>query len=327
MKLEDVGERALLALTREICDKGYPVQIGVGDDAASVEIEEGSLVVTTDMLIGGIHFFSDASAEQIGKKAVVVNLSDLAAMGAKPLGLVYSIGAPGDMDVEFIPDILQAMNSTAREYGAYLIGGDLNEAKELIISGTALGTAKEDELLLRSGAKPGDVVAVTGELGASIAATKAVMSGVSLENKESLKRAFFEPVARVEEGRVLSESGKVNSAIDITDGLAANLWQISRMSGVKLIVDEDKFPINKAAREFAEEQAIDMDEIVLFGGEDFELIFTVRSEAWDDLSEKLLDLGTEATKIGVVEEGSGVFIERGEGPEMLSDRGYEHFLG
>lgn len=325
MKLKDVGERALLELAREICERGSSVQVGVGDDGAAVGIGEGSLVVTTDMLVEDIHFTSQTPAEQIGKKAVVINLSDLGAMGAEPLGLVYSIGAPKETEFNFISELLNAMNSTARAHDTYIVGGDLNEAKEVIVSGTAFGRAHEGELMLRSGAEVGNFVGVTGELGAASAATKALINGISLEDNDSLKKTLLEPVARVKEGRVLSESGQVTSAIDITDGLAANLWQISRMSEVGLVVDAEELPVSEAARKFAEEQGEDLDNFVLYGGEDFELLFTARPEVWEHLEEKFEELGTRISRLGEVDEGEGVRIRRRGELEKLPDRGYEHF--
>ncbi|KXB06418.1 hypothetical protein AKJ53_00325 [candidate division MSBL1 archaeon SCGC-AAA382F02] len=325
VKLKDVGEKSLLKLARDICEEGPPVQVGVGDDGAAIKTEGESLVTTTDMLVEGIHFPSDVPIEKIGKKAVVVNLSDLAAMGAEPLGLVFSLGAPNEKEVEFLSDLLKGMNSTARSYDTYLVGGDLNEAEEVIIAGTAIGKVPEDEILLRSGAKPGDVIGLTGELGAAAAATEAILKDVSLKGEESLKKALFEPTARLEEGRILSESGEVTSAIDVTDGLASNLWQISRESEVELTVNFENIPISKAAKEFAEENELNLDTIALYGGEDFELLFTARPEAWDDLKTKIQDLGTEISKIGEVTSGEGVQIKRGNELEEMPDRGYEHF--
>lgn len=325
MKLEDIGEGALLKLARNICEKGPSVRVGVGDDGAAVEIEEGSIVATTDMLIEGVHFTPEIPPERIGKKAAVINLSDLAAMGADPLGLVYSLGAPGDTEENFISELLGAMNSTARNHGTYLVGGDLNEAEEVIISGTAFGRAAEGELLLRSGAEGGDLIGITGKLGASTAATKALLEDIPLEGKEPLKKTLLQPVARLEEGRILSESGQVTSAIDITDGLAANLWQISRMSNVGLVVDAERLPVSEAAQEFAKEQGMDLDELTLYGGEDFELLFTVRPGAWEGLEAEFRDLGTKISKVGKVEEGEGVRIRREGSLEELPDRGYEHF--
>lgn len=325
MKLEDVGEKALLEMAQEICEERPPVRVGIGDDGAAIEFEGELLVTTTDMLVGGVHFTSDVSPEQIGKKAVVVNLSDLAAMGARPLGLVYSLGVPGKMEVDFISDLLRAMNSSVRAHDTYLVGGDLNEAKEVIISGTAFGGVSEDELLLRSGASPGDLIGVTGNLGDSSAATEALLEGLSLEEWVSLEEALHNPVARVAEGRVLSEDGRVTSAVDITDGLAANLWQISEMSGMELVVDAEKIPVDEAVIEFAEERNENPEKFFFYGGEDFELLFTTPSEAWEDLDERIRELGTKITKIGEVREGKGVLISREGVLEELPNRGYEHF--
>lgn len=325
MKLKDVGERSLLELARQICEEGSPIIVSVGDDGAAIRIEKDTLVTTTDMLIEKIHFPSNASTQHIGKKAVVTNLSDLAAMGAKPLGLIFSLGAPGETEVDFISELLQGMNSTARKYGAYVVGGDLNEAEEIIISGAAFGEAEEEELLLRSGAKSGDIIGMTGELGIAAAGLRAILNDISIEDKENLEKGFQNPVARTEEGRVLSQSGQVTSAIDITDGLASNLWQISEMSGVGLIIDEGELPIPQEVRDFSREQGIDLDELTLYAGEDFELLFTVSPEGWDDVAAGVRELGTKISKIGEVKGEEGVFIKRDDELEELPDRGYEHF--
>jgi len=187
-------------MAREVCEHEPPVLVGVGDDAAAIEIEKDATVSTTDMLVEEIHFTADLSPEYIGEKAVVVNLSDLAAMGAKPLGLVFSIGAPGETEVDFISDLLNSMDSTARENGAYLVGGDMNESEVIIISGTAFGEIDEGEILLRSGAEPGDLIGVTEELGKPSACTWARSRGLDIDERVPLSCDSFEPVARIEGG-------------------------------------------------------------------------------------------------------------------------------
>ncbi len=325
MKLKDVGEKRLLELAQKVCDEGPRVEVGVGDDAAVLEMEGVYLLASTDMLIENIHFTQDSPARVIGRKAVVTNLSDIAAMGGKPLGLVYSIGAPSEKELDFITGLLKGMNSTARKYDTYIVGGDLNEAETIILSGTAFGQTKKDEVLLRSGAEQNDYIGVTGELGAATAAVMAMVEDISIEDWEPLKEAFEKPEARVEEGMVLSETPGVTSSIDITDGLAANLWQISRRSNVNLTVDFDKIPISKAAKEFAEEKNTDIDNFVFFGGEEFELLFTAKPETWEILEKKFQKVGTKITKIGEVKSGKGANLLRGGEKEELPDRGYEHF--
>lgn len=325
MKLGDVGERELLMLAKDICEEGSEVQVGIGDDAAAIKLDDHSVVVSTDMLIENIHFGSETNPEAIGRKAVVVNLSDLAAMGAEPLGMVFSIGAPKDKELEFISRLLKALNSTVRQYDTQIVGGDLNESSEVILSGTAMGIADSDKLLLRSGAEAGDFVGVTGNLGASTSITMAQLSDIFLGDWPSLERAALESGARLKEGRILSGTEGVHSAIDITDGLAANLWQLSRMSEVSLIVDWSDLPIHEGAVRFSKERDFDLEDLVLYGGEDFELLFTAAPESWETLKERFSEIDTNLVKIGEVMEGEGVRIRKGEGVEELPDRGYEHF--
>ncbi|KXA98424.1 hypothetical protein AKJ37_00080 [candidate division MSBL1 archaeon SCGC-AAA259I09] len=316
----------MIDLAREICEKNPEVFIGIGDDAAVVKLgEKDFLAVTTDMLIEDIHFTSKNPPGKLGKKVVVINLSDIAAMGANPMGLVYSLGIPKSKDVEYVSELLKGMNSAAQKYGTSIVGGDLNEGKEIIISGTAFGRSEEDELLLRSGAKPGDIIGITGELGNAAAAVKALTKGIPLEDKGQLEESFLEPTARVKEGRLLSKSGKVTSAIDISDGLATTLWQISRASEVGIVVDFEKIPISEATEAFAKEEDVNLDDLVLFGGEDFELLFTVDSEAWEDLKDSFRKLDTKISKIGKIQSEKGVYLHRGENLEKFPDRGYEHF--
>lgn len=325
MKLKDFGERALLKLAKDICSKGPPIEIGLGDDAAAIDMGEECLVATTDMLIERIHFPPGTPVEQIGRKAVVVNLSDLAAMGAEPLALLFSIGVPKNAEVDFMEGLVRTMNATARKYGAYLVGGDLNESDNLVVSGMALGRATKNQLLLRSGAKAGNFVAVTGELGKASAGTKILLEKISEKGNDELMKAFTEPVARVNVGRILSKSGGVTSAIDLTDGLARSLWQLSQMSKVKILIGWDKLPISSRVREFVRRHELDLDDFVLYGGEEFELLFTVEEDKWGRIKREIQDEGVRATKIGEVVDGNGVYLERGGKIEEMPDRGYEHF--
>jgi thiamine-monophosphate kinase len=325
LKLSDVGERALIELARRICAKGPKVEVGIGDDAAAIDIDGRYLVVTTDMLVASQHFPPSTTAEQMGTKAVVVNLSDLAAMGAKPLGLVFSVGLPRHLEVKFVRRMIRSMDAAARKYGAYVVGGDLDESEEIIIAGTAFGVAGKGKLLTRSGARPGDIIAVTGSLGAAAAGLRILLEKLPTKGFEELIRAQLEPEARVREGIALAECGHVTAAIDVTDSLASNLWQISRMSGVKSILDRERVPIHPLVGRFAERWGLDVDEFALFGGEDFELLFTARPEGWLGVRRALKRVGTPVTAIGRVERGRGVYVEKDGKLEELPDRGYEHF--
>ena len=326
MKLSDVGERTLVELARKICKRGARVRIGVGDDAAVLDLDSRNCaVLTTDMLVAGKHFPPSTSPEQMGRKAVVVNLSDLAAMGAEPLGLVFSVGLPRSLKVKFVERLVRGMNAAALEHGTYVVGGDLDESEEIIISGTAFGVARRRELLTRSGARVGDLIAVTGRLGAAAAALKLLLKRLPVKSYRALVRAQLEPKARVREGRALAQSGFVTSAIDVTDGLAANLWQLAKESKVKIVIDRDSVPEHPLVRKFAVKHGFNVDDLVLLGGEDFELLFTVRPRGWKKVRRALERVGTTATMIGRVAKGKGVFIQVKGKTRALPDRGYEHF--
>jgi thiamine-monophosphate kinase len=261
----------------------------------------------------------------MGRKAVVVNLSDLAAMGANPLGLIFSVGLPRELEVGFVERLVRAMDVTAREHGTYVVGGDLDESGEIVIMGAAFGIIQKRELLTRSGARPGDLIAVTGGLGAASAGLKILLESFPTRGYRALIKAQLEPGARVLEGRVLARSGVVTSAIDITDGLAANLWQLARESRVKLIIDHAKVPVHPLVQKFAVRHGFNTDDFVLFGGEDFELLFTLKSQCLTRVKRALKRVGTSMTVVGEVLKGKGVYLEKDSEMRELPDRGYEHF--
>lgn len=324
MRVSDVGERALVELAKRICKSGPRIKVGIGDDAAAIDVDGRYLIATTDMLVARTHFPHGATAEQMGHKAVIVNLSDLAAMGAEPLALIFSVALPRGLDVGFVRRIIRSMDLTARKYGTYVVGGDLDESNDITIAGSAFGLASKGKLLTRSGAKPGDVIAVTGRLGAASAGLKLLLERFPPKGYEKLIKAQLEPIARVREGTVLAENG-ARAAIDITDGLAANLWQMSRMSKVKLIIDREKVPIHPLVQKFAEQHEFNVEDFALFGGEDFELLFTVQRRSWRRAKLALRHIGTKVTVIGHVARGRGVYIQRDSVLKKLPDRGYEHF--
>ena len=325
MRLSDVGERALVELARKMCKRGPRVRVGIGDDAAAIDIDGRCLVATTDMLVARTHFPPATTPDQMGRKSVVVNLSDLAAMGANPLGLIFSVGLPRELEVGFVERLVRAMDATAREHGTYVVGGDLDESGEIVIMGAAFGIVKKRELLMRSGARPGDLVAVTGGLGAASAGLKILLERLPTRGYRALVKAQLEPRARVREGRVLAQSGVVTSAIDITDGLAANLWQLARESRVELVIDYAKVPAPPLVRKFAARHGFSTDDFVLFGGEDFELLFTLKSRDLARVKRALGRVGTSMTVIGKVFKGKGVYLEKDRKTRKLPDRGYEHF--
>ena len=326
MKLFEIGEHKLIEIARGICRRGPHVRVGIGDDAAVIDLNRWRcLVVTTDLLVARTHFPPGTTSRQMGHKAVVANLSDLAAMGAKPLALVFSTGLPRGLEKGFVEDLIRSMDVVARKYGAYVVGGDLGEADDIVIAGAAFGFVDRRKILTRAGAKPGDLIGITGQLGAASAGLEILMEKIPCAGYERLVKAQLEPRARVGEGMLLARIDQVTSATDITDSLAANLWQLERESEVKLTVDHTKIPAHPLVEEFAVRRGRDVDDFVLYGGEDFELLFTVRPQGWERVRRALKCVGARAVQIGRVAKGRGVFIQRDGKTRPLPDRGYEHF--
>jgi thiamine-monophosphate kinase len=284
IKVSSVGERALISRLSEIFnapegkDKGQEgILIGAGsDDCAVLDLKgEDCLVVTTDMLHRTTDFPAEMTPWQMGWMSAAVNLSDIAAMGAEPTGLLMAIGMPADTEIVFIEELAKGIQACAEFCGTAVIGGDLDTHAELTITGTALGRVKKSQLLLRKGAKPGDLVCVTGYTGSAGAALKAVQSKLSVS--ETVLKALFEPVPRTREARKLAESGAVTSMMDTSDGLAMSLYDLARQSKVGFRIREEALPILPEVREFASGPE-ELLEFALYTGGDFELIFTVDPE-------------------------------------------------
>ena len=287
----------------------------LGDDAGAIKWESGWLVVTNDMLVRTTDVPDIMTPEQVGFKVFTMNVSDVAAMGATPIGFLFSIGVPRDFEMEYLEGISRGIAKASEFYRTPIISADTNEACDLIIDGIALGKTKR--LLTRSGAKIGDLVCVTGDVGRALAGLKVYFE--SLEVGERTRKALYEkllePKARVKEGQVLSKYA--NATIDISDGMSKELHLIAKMSGVKILIDSEKLPIRKEVFEVADLLGLDPIEIALASGEEFELIFTIPEEHLDKLD-------FDFAVIGRVEKGEGVYLRRNGKLEKMPVLGWEH---
>ena len=287
----------------------------LGDDAGAIKWESEWLVVTNDMLVRTTDVPDIMTPEQVGFKVFTMNVSDVAAMGATPIGFLFSIGVPRDFEMGYLEGISRGIAKASEFYRTPIISADTNEACDLIIDGIALGKTKR--LLTRSGAKIGDLVCVTGDVGRALAGLKVYFE--SLEVGERTRKALYEkllePKARVKEGQVLSKYA--NATIDISDGMSKELHLIAKMSGVKILIDSEKLPIRKEVFEVADLLGLDPIEIALASGEEFELIFTIPEEHLDKLD-------FDFAVIGRVEKGEGVYLRRNGKLEKMPVLGWEH---
>ncbi|WP_231845199.1 thiamine-phosphate kinase [Methanocella paludicola] len=294
-------------------DSGY-----LGDDCAVLEDGENYLVVTTDMLHRTTDFPAEMSGEDIGWMSVAVSLSDVASMGAKPIGVVAAMGIPGGTDVDFIDGLARGMRDCAKRYGTDIVGGDTDQHAELTIVTTALGRVEKDKLKLRSGARVGDLLCVTGYLGTPAAGYKVLIEGREApeQDKKLLIDRFFRPQPRVEEGMRLSAYKEVTAMMDVSDGLGKSVYELSNSSKVGFLVDADRLPLLEETRRIVKSREELIDMAVCFGGE-FELLFTLDPAGLDKIN------CVKFTVIGKVVETGLTLDDRGT-MRPITCKGYEH---
>jgi thiamine-monophosphate kinase len=294
--------------------------VGIGDDGAVLDVpDHRNLVVCTDSLVAGVHFPAGADPAAIGHKALAVNLSDLAAMGADPAWFFMALTLPFE-DQEWLDSFARGMAELAGQARIVLAGGDVSSGP-LSITITALGLIEKDKALLRSGANAGDLVVVSGTPGAAAQALKKLQRG---EVPDPLDRAALEfPVPRLELGCALV--GIATACIDISDGLMADLGHILEQSGAGAEVELDKLPCPESIRGLDDEERWSLQ---LAGGDDYELCFTVAPDSAEELAEISRSCGVELTVIGAINDRQGLALKTRSGE--LYDPGYaayQHFEG
>ncbi|NVK23590.1 MAG: thiamine-phosphate kinase [Gammaproteobacteria bacterium] len=300
------------------------VVLGVGDDAALTRIPDDMLlVVATDTMVENVHFFKDAPARSIGHKCLAVNLSDFAAMGAEPAWASVAITLP-NADEEWVKEFSEGLFEIAEYYHVQIIGGDTTQGP-LSVTVSLKGFVREDKALVRSGAKSGDWIYVTGQLGDSALTVASKLQQVEVNEANAIlsERKFNFPSARIAAGQVIKHVA--TSAIDISDGLVQDLGHILKASNVSAKIDIDKLPISPSVlASVDEDKAI---ELALMGGEDYELIFTVPEEQKAYISQNATAMGVGFHCIGQIQgAGEGIcLMKNGEKVPLPNQAGFEHF--
>lgn len=324
--LRTLGERKAIELILERLTKMPDMPIPFGDDVSAYPISDDYLaVMKTDMLVGKTDVPPRMNLWQAARKAVVMNISDFAAKGVKPLCMLVSLGLPSELSERDIEAISEGLDAGAREYGVYTIGGDTNEALDLVISLSVFGIAKKGSVVMRSGVKPGDLVAVTGLFGKTAAGLKLLIEGLEAPNEvyDTLVDSVYMPKARLKEGLALSATGAVTASIDSSDGLAWSLYEIARASGVGFVIDN--VPLAPEAKIFAEENGLDPFDLVFYGGEEYELVLTINPTLWGRAEEAIKKVGGSLIKIGWAIGDGQVILETPDRRQLIEPRGWEHF--
>lgn len=336
LKVSDIGEKGLINRIIEKTNKNIIKSPffdntslkSLKDDAALINFGNQYLVATSDMLFKSAHFPDEMTYIQMGKKAVTVNVSDLAAMGAKPIGIIIAIGLPKNMLLDDFDSLIDGILEGCSKYNMMLIGGDTNESSELTICGTCLGSVLKENTLMKDGAQVGDVVAVTGPLGLTAAGfevlfgDKTKLKDLNQDLKNHVLKHALDPEARLNEGILLAKSGFVTSATDITDGLVSEIGELINASsqGIGINIYEEMIPIPEEVLEVAYKTNKNPLELALYYGEDFELLLTVKRDAFEQIRDKipLYEIGN------VTSSGKIVNVNKDGNKKILKPHGYEH---
>lgn len=327
-RLSDLGEFGLIARLEKILPRGLAKHwsVEIGDDCAVRRSSGGrSELLTQDLLFEGVHFLPGNSKhwETVGWKALAVNLSDIAAMGGEPLGAVIGLGLPKRAKLREVEALYRGLAQAARRFSCPVVGGDTNRSRGgWTLAVTVLGETRRRPLL-RSGARPGDSLWVTGELGGASLAWRAERKGKKIP--AAMRRRLLLPTPRLEWGGHLAAFGEVGAAIDLSDGLAGDLGHVARASRVGFDVDLETLPRPRGFAGLCERVGVDALEAMLEGGEDYELLFTLRAGAEKAFGDYARSRGLKVARIGRARRGSGIrWFENGrEIPRRFG--GYRHF--
>ena len=331
-RVTEIGEFGLIERLRRMLPQPADVLVGAGDDAAVFRLASGQIIVATcDMFIEGIHFdLGTCKPSQVGSRAMTANLSDIAAMGCKPRFATVSLGVSPDTPTSVVEQIYDGLIKTAGQHSAAIVGGDTVRSPErIVIDVSLIGEPAGSRYLTRSGASSGDQIVVTGYPGQSAAGLEIILSGGSPKGKgdKELVRAHLEPQARVEQGLFLAENDRASAAIDLSDGLKQDLGHICEMSRVGALIDLEKLPISTDLAEYCKKNSKNAAKLCLSGGEDYELLFTVREDGLETFIAEWQDkFDLPATVIGrMSSEFAGVRLQDGDQSALADAAGYDHF--
>jgi len=324
MKVWELGEFGLIELIAEIVGKASrkDIVLGIGDDASVWRTESSIQIGTTDILIQDVHFtLKTTTWRDLGWKALAINISDIAAMGGKPSYALVSLGLPPETEVDSVAELYQGLMEIATKFDVDICGGNISSAPVAIINLSVIGEASHN-ILTRSAALPGDQIAVSGCLGQAAAGLKMLRAGLEFDSETTafLREAHLRPRPRVAEGQILVQNG-VRAAIDISDGLVSDLAHISKASHVGAKVWVHRLPIHPLVSAAFKEESLGL---ALSGGEDYELLFTAKS----DVIERVKGLmPSPVTVIGEILSGEPgqvtLYNERGQVVEW-NEQGWEH---
>jgi len=324
-----INELSALRLIEEQFENASEcVEVGIGDDAAAVNIKQGRrLLATTDCQVEDVHFKrSHISPSALARKAVAVSVSDIGAMGGIPKFILASLGFPKGEDESLIDELIKGFRASEEEFGVRLIGGNLSSSDKLFLDVTVLGEVEPENIVRRRGAAPGDLIFVSGTLGDSALGMSVLGKGDESEAGAYLINRHITPAPRLRLGRLVAEKKLATSMIDVSDGLLLDLERVTVHQGTGAEIEIGKIPVSRQYKDLVTAYSEDRHEYALSGGEDYELLFTTSPGNKREIESVSETLGLQITEIGRVTKESELRVLDERGEEIsLKRRGFVHF--
>jgi thiamine-monophosphate kinase len=323
MTTRGLVEQEIIAILRRQFNTKPRLPLGFDDDVAAIPSGKQRLfVLKSDMLVGTTDVPPGMTLRQAARKAVVATVSDFASKGVAPRALLVALGLTGPVRRENVNLIARGLSEAATEYGCRIIGGDTCQTDDLIIDCMGFGLAETSKILRRDGASPDDVVATTGDFGKTSAGLRVLLAKdkQAMQKYPILVRSVLYPVAKLTTGLKLAGTRKVTSSIDSSDGLAWSLHEVARLSDVNIVLD--RIPVSPQAQAYARANRLDPTDLALYGGEEYELVVTIKRSAYERVKAMIPNL----RRIGIVEKGNGE-VRAGiqNRVRKVEPRGYQHF--
>lgn len=325
-KQSAMREDRIIHLMKSINKFPAESELGFYDDAWSFKIGDEYLTINVDMLVASTDVVKGTRLEYVGRKAMVSSISDLSSKGVRPEYYLISLGLTKEIGMRGVKALARGFSMAIKEYGGLIVGGDTNETEDMSISVTSFGKSRKPPIRRQIG-KEGDVVAVTGTFGEASAGLKIMLKEVKRElYKSRFLKAFLLPKARLAEGVALSQADVLSGCTDSSDGLAISIYNLMEGGdgggrGVKL----DCLPCSEELREFCSKNNLDLSELVLYGGEEYELVAIVKRERWSMAQKVVNRVSGRLLKIGEVVSKRGVWLRRGDELIEIERRGWRHF--
>ena len=326
MRIDEMGERKFISSIRDLIKIIEGSRLNFDEDASDIPLDDKtSLLVNVDTFVKSTDWLPGMTARQAGRKTAVMTLSDLSAKGVEPIACLLSACIPNETEVDDAMGIVSGFSHYTASLGVPYVGGDMGSSKDIVLTGVALGITAPESIIIRGGSNVGDIIATTGPFGFTTLAFQMLIHGLEISGqlREEVLKAAYEPEIHLGLISALAEKEAVSGSMDSSDGLGITLNTMASQSGLCFSIDH--LPSTPAIINFADAQGINLLNLVMNGGEEFELVLTIPPSKWELASRIAANQDIELISIGQVKEGSGVIWQSEDGEVQVPTTGYDNF--